>query len=103
MYEVEREYGQWHIRERGQTTRGTTVTDAWLEQMGFGTLTKANIDHVVRAAAAGYAGMVLDPAAARRIPKDIGFTPGFRSYPSEGRGTKPRTKMHIPERMLFRT
>ena len=92
-YEVTREQGQWHLQERGQTTRGTTVTDAWLEQMGFGRLAKHNIDAVVRAAAAAYRGEVLDPAVARRMPKDISFTAGFKSYP----------RARIPERMLFRS
>ena len=91
-YDVERELGQWHIRECGQATRGTTVTDVWLEQMGFGTLTRLNIDAVVKATMAAGSGQVLDPYAARRMPKDIPRKPGFKSYP------KPR----IPERMLFR-
>ena len=91
-YEVEREHAQWHVREKGQTTRGTTVTDAWLAQMGFGTLTRLNIDSVVKATMAAAGGQALDPYAARRMPKDMNFTPSSRSYP------KPR----IPERMLFR-
>ena len=48
-YDVEREYGQWHIREKGQATRGTTVTDVWLEQMRFGQLSRTNIDEVIQA------------------------------------------------------
>jgi hypothetical protein len=91
-YEVEREYGQWHIREKGQLTRGTTVTDTWLEQMGFGRLTRLNIDQVVTAAAASAAGYVLDPYAASRRPRDIPFKAGFKSY-------RPRY-MDIPERIL---
>ena len=91
-YEVEREYGQWHVRERGQVDRGTTVTDAWLEQMGFGTLTRSNIDDVIHATMAAAGGLVLDPYAASRRPKDMNIIPSSRSYP------RPR----IPERMLFR-
>lgn len=94
-YDVEREaeQRQWHIREKGQVSRGTTVTDAWLQQMGFGTLSRLNIDEVIRAATAGYAGQVLDPAAARQIPKEVSRNPIIRSY-------RPRPR--IPERMLFR-
>lgn len=101
-YEVEREHGQWHIREKGQLTRGTTVTDPWLQQMGFGTLTRLNVDAVVKATMAGAGGQILDSHAARRMPKDIAFTPGFKSYPSEGRGMKPRNRPRIPERILFK-
>lgn len=102
-YEVTREEGQWHIQERGQLTRGTTVTDGWLHQMGFGTLTRLNIDAVVSATMAGAAGVTLDPHAARRMPKDIAFKAGFKSYPSAGRGTRPRNRPRIPERMMFRS
>lgn len=91
-YEVEREQGQWHIREKGQLTRGTTVTDSWLEQMGFGRLTRLNIDAVVQAAAASAVGQVLDPYAAARRPKDIPFKAGFKSY-------RPKY-MDIPPRIL---
>ncbi len=70
-YEVEREHGQYHIRERGQVSRGTTVTDGWLEQMGFGRLTRLNIDAVIQATMASAFGQVLDPYAASRIPRDI--------------------------------
>lgn len=80
-YEVDREQGQWHIRERGQMSRGTTVTDTWLEQMGFGTLTRLNIDAVVRATMASAGGVILDNHASRRMPKDVAITPGFKSYP----------------------
>lgn len=102
-YEVEREPGQFHIREKGQLTRGTTVTDVWLEQMGFGRLTRLNIDAVVQAAAASAFGVILDPDAARRLPKDIPFTAGFKSFPhSPTRGRLPRNpeRMHIPDRIL---
>ncbi len=84
-YEVEREHSQWHIREKGQMSRGTTVTDSWLEQMGFGRLTRLNIDEVVRATMAGAAGGVLDSSAARTLPREIAFTPGFSSYPARSR------------------
>ena len=73
-YEVDREHGQYHIRERGQVSRGTTVTDGWLEQMGFGRLTRLNIDAVVQAAMASAFGQVLDPYAASRMPKDIAWS-----------------------------
>ena len=99
-YEVEREQGQWHIREKGQLSRGTTVTDTWLRQMGFGALTRLNIDAVVSATVAGAAGGTLDPAA-RRLPKDIDLKAGFKSYPS--REPRPRNQPRIPERMLFRS
>ena len=112
-YEVEREQDQWHIREKGQLSRGTTVTDVWLRQMGFGTLTRTNIDEVIRAATASAFGEVLDPYAASHMPPDIAFTPGFKSYPSKGRGTLPRNppqqarpsrpRPRIPQRMMFRT
>ena len=81
-YDVEREQGQWHIREQGQATRGTTVTDAWLERMGFSQLSRTNIDAVIRATMAAGAGQVLDPYAASHMPKDIAFTPSSRSYRS---------------------
>lgn len=81
-YEVEREYGQWHIREKGQTTRGTTVMDSWLEQMKFGPLTRLNIDAVIQATMAAAGGMTLDKPASRRMPKDLAFTPSSRSYRS---------------------
>jgi hypothetical protein len=89
-YEVEREPGQWHIRERGQVTRGTTVTDGWLRQMGFGALSRSNVDEVVRATMAVGSGQVLDSYAASRMPRDIAFRAGFKSYPSKGRGMLPR-------------
>ncbi len=92
-YEVSREQGQWHIREKGQVGRGTTVTDGWLDQMGFGTLSRLNIDAVVKATMAAAGGMALDRDASRRMPKDIAFTPSSRSY---------RPKARIPERMMFR-
>ena len=88
-YEVTREQGQWHIQEKGQATRGTTVTDVWLQQMGFGRLTRLNIDAVVQAAAASAVGQILDPYAASRMPKDIPFKAGFKSYPSSS-GRLPR-------------
>ena len=92
-YEVEREHAQWHIREKGQLTRGTTVTDIWLEQMGFGRLSRLNIDAVIQATMAAASGVVLDSYAASRLPKDIPFKASSRSYP----------KARIPERMLFRS
>ncbi len=92
-YDVEREQGQWHIREKGQAARGTTVTDGWLEQMGFGRLTRSNIDAVVQATYASMGGVPLDVPASRRMPKDINLTSSSRSYP------RPRT----PERMMFRS
>jgi len=79
-YDVEREQGQWHIQEKGQVTRGTTVTDAWMEQMGFGQLSRTNIEAVVNATMAGGRGVVLDPSASRRLPRDIDFTPKSASY-----------------------
>lgn len=91
-YEVEREQGQWHIREHGQRSRGTTVTDGWLKDMGFGQLSRTNIDEVIRATMAAGNGQVLDPHAARRMPRDLAFTVRSVSHP------RPR----IPERMLFR-
>ena len=81
-YDVEREQGQWHIREKGQASRGTTVTDAWLEQMRFGQLSRTNIDAVIKAAMEAGAGQILDPYAASHMPKDIAFTPNSRSYRS---------------------
>lgn len=80
-YDVEREQGQWHIREKGQLNRGTTVTDGWLEQMGFGALSRLNIDAVVNATMAAGAGQVLDTYASRRLPKELNFVAGFKSYP----------------------
>lgn len=70
-YNVEREQGQYHIRERGQVSRGTTVTDGWMEQMGFGRLTRLNIDAVIQAVTMSAFGTVLDPYAASRMPRDI--------------------------------
>lgn len=98
-YEVEREQGRWHIREKGQLTRGTTVTDEWLEQMGFGRLTRLNIDAVINATMASAGGAILDSHASRRMPKDIAFKSGFTSYPKRG----PKERMRVPERMLFRS
>lgn len=66
-YDVEREYGQWHIRDEGQTTRGTTVTDSWLKQMKFGPLTRINIDDVLNAIHASAGGVTLDESAFRQI------------------------------------
>ena len=77
-----REHGQWHVQEKGQATRGTTVTDVWLEQMRFGQLSRTNIDAVIQAPRAAGAGQVLDPYAASHMPKDIAFTSGSRSYRS---------------------
>ncbi len=92
-YDVERERGQWHIREKGQVGRGTTVTDEWLEQMGFVGLTRVNIDAVVKATMAAVGGIVLDTYASRRMPKDIAFKARSKSYP----------RARIPERKLFRS
>lgn len=101
-YEVEREPGQWHIREKGQLTRGTTVTDAWLQSMGFGRPSRQNIQHIVNAVYASQGGVTLDEYAARRMPRDIEFVAGFKSYPGhESRGRLPRNpRMHIPDRIL---
>lgn len=90
-YEVEREHGQYHVREKGQLTRGTTLTDGWLRQVGFWPLTRLNIDAAINATMAAGSGIILDPAAARRMPRDINRRPGFKSY-------RPR----IPERMMFK-
>lgn len=92
-YTVEREPGQYHIQERGYTTRGTTVTDEWLKEYGFGTLTRTNIDAVVQAAAASAVGVILDPYAASRMPKDIEFTASSQSF-------RPQRSMDIPDRIL---
>ena len=80
-YDVEREQGQWHIREKGQVGRGTTVTDSWLDTMGFGRLTHLNIEAVVQATMASAGGAVLDSYAASRMPADIDFKTSSRSYP----------------------
>lgn len=70
-YDVEREHGQWHLREEGQVSRGTTVTDAWLERMEFGRPTRTNIDAIVAATQASVGGMVLDGPASRRLPYEM--------------------------------
>jgi hypothetical protein len=80
-YEVEREPAQWHIREKGQASRGITVTDGWLQSMGFGRPSRLNIQAIVNAVYASQGGVTLDEYAANRIPKDIDITPGFKSYP----------------------
>lgn len=90
-FDVEREHGQYHVREKGQMSRGTTLTDSWLKQMGFWPLGRSNIDHAINATMALVGGAVLDEPASRRMPKDMAFTPSSRSY--------PRTS--IPERMKF--
>ncbi len=95
-YEVEREHGQYQVRERGQTTRGTTLTDAWLKQMGFWPLSRLNIDAAINATMAMAGGAVLDPQAARRMPREMDVRDSFTSYPT--RGSRP----HIPERMMFK-
>lgn len=92
QYDVEREHGQYHVREKGQVSRGTTLTDGWLKQMGFWPLARSNIDSAIQATMASAGGMVLDRPASRRMPKDINFTASSRSYP----------RARIPERMLFR-
>jgi len=92
QYEVEREHGQYHVREKGQRTRGTTLTDVWLKGMGFWPLSRLNIDAAINATMAASTGTILDPQAARRVPREENFRPGFKSYP------RPR----VPERMLFR-
>ena len=81
-YDVEREQGQYHIRERGQVSRGTTVTDGWLEQMGFGRLSRLNIEAVVQAVTMSAFGAVLDRHAASRMPADIDFKTSSVSYPT---------------------
>ena len=70
-YDVEREHGQWHIREEGQASRGTTVTDAWLKQMEFGKPTRTNIDAIVAASQASAGGVILDVPASRRVPYEL--------------------------------
>jgi len=94
-YEVEREYGQYHVREKGQLTRGTTLTDAWLQQMGFWPLSRLNIDAAINATMASVGGAILD----KTRPKDYAFRAGFKSYPTRG----PKQRMRIPERMLIRS
>lgn len=94
QYEVEREHGQYHVRERGQLSRGTTITDGWLQQMGFWPLSRLNIDRAIKATMAMAGGAVLDPYNARRMPKDIAFTPEVKSY---------RKRPRIPDRVLFRS
>ena len=90
-YQVEREPGQWHIREKGQLSRGTTVTDAWLDTMGFGRPSRLNIQAIVDAVYASQGGVTLDTYAAGRLPKDLAFIPGFKSYRHlAGRGQIPR-------------
>lgn len=66
-YDVEREYGQYHVREKGQATRGTTLTDSWLKQMGFWPLSRTNIDAAINATFASMGGMVLDVPASRQL------------------------------------
>jgi len=95
-YEVQREDGQYHVIERGQTTRGTTLTDGWLRQMGFWPLSRLNLEHAMNATMAMAGGMILDQYAARhplRQP-DISFTPRSASYPTR--------RMQIPERLMIR-
>lgn len=123
-YEVEREYGQYHVRAAGQTTRGTTLTDGWLKQMGFWPLSRLNIQAAIDATYAMAGGTVLDPYAATHMPKDIERRPGFKSYPQHvTKGYLPRNnarvvtanaehqrertkqmrqRMHIPDRLLFK-
>ena len=79
-YEVEREDGQYHVREKGQMSRGTTLTDSWLKLMGFWPFSRSNIDAAINATMASFGGMVLDVPASRRMPKDIAFTPSSTSY-----------------------
>lgn len=116
-FDVEREEGQYHVREKGQVSRGTTLTDVWLQQMGFWPLSRLNIEHAVMAAAYAMSGGVLDTHAARRVPKDMDFTPSFNSYASTpSRGRLPRNpegiantqrkkpeRPRIPDRMMFRS
>lgn len=84
-YEVGREDGGWHIRERGQTTRGMTVTDKWLDEMGFGRLTRLNVEDVIKATMASVGGVVLNPSKARRVPRDMGHLPFPRQFAVQGR------------------
>src|SRR5512146_2050183 len=97
-YEVEREHNQYHVREKGQVSRGTTLTDGWLRQMGFWPLSRLNIDAAIEAATASVMGYVLDPHAARRLPKEIVSKDMFTSYPARGRQGRP----HIPDRIMFK-
>lgn len=64
------------------------VTDSWLRAMGFFPLTRLNAEDVIKATFASAGGHVLNPMT--RLPKDIDFKAGFRSYPSNGRGRLPR-------------
>ncbi len=95
-YEVDREPGQWHIREKGQITRGLTVTDGWLQSMGFGAPSRLNIQAIVNAVYASQGGVTLDEYAANRMPKDIEFTAGFKSYPDHRlRGRVPHNPPNL--------
>ena len=90
-YEVTREEGQWHIQEKGQLSRGITVTDGWLSMMSFGPPSRLNIQAIVNAIYAAQGGVVLDQYAATHMPKDIEFVGGFKSYPQHAtRGRLPR-------------
>lgn len=114
-YEVEREPGQWHIQEKGQTSRGTTVTDSWLASLGFSAPNRGNIQAIVDAVYAMKGGVTLDKYAASHMPKDIPFTPGSKHYPSHplkgrvarnppglGNAQRKRSRMQVPERMMIR-
>lgn len=69
--EVEREYGQYHIRERGQLSRGMTVTDEWLKKNGFWPLSHSNVGQVTQACLALASGAILDTYASKRIPEEL--------------------------------
>ena len=95
----EEEDKRWHVIEKGQTTRGTTLTDEWLKQMGFWPLSRTNIDDAIRATMAGAGGMILDPYAARHPlrQKDLNgaITEGFKSY-------RKRSGVRLPESLVIK-
>ena len=85
QYEVEREGGAWpngryHVREKGQVSRGTTLTDGWLKSMGFGPLSRLNIDAAIQATMASTGGVVLDRQAQQGIRRELGFVGRTASY-----------------------
>ena len=84
-YDVEREGGAWpngqyHVREKGQVSRGTTLTDGWLKSMGIGPLSRLNIDAAINATMASTGGMVLDRNAQQGIRRELGFVGRTASY-----------------------
>ena len=84
-FEVEREGGAWpngqyHVREKGQVSRGTTLTDGWLKSMGIGPLSRLNIDAAINATMASTGGVVLDTHAQHGIRHELGFVGRTASY-----------------------